>query len=235
MQPPGNAPPAYIAPADEDLSPRPGDSQIPNMDVVQTNAGYRDELSERYIPGAEVGDLVAPLTPVPVYNGETGIEIVPVTILVTYVEWLEGRQGFVARHSQKPADAIMRISQNDGRSRTVWARPCGTLLVETWELYLLHEALARVIWCSSSRITPVRQLGIRARQHPHPNGGVLPLYAFKYCLRTVAKKNALGRWFNIKFDRLDYVSKLEYDAAEALRGVISRGALCADPSTIDAE
>jgi hypothetical protein len=75
----------------------------------------------------------------------------------------------------------------------------------------------------------------RANQFRHPNGGVLPLFARKYRLHTVPKKNAIGRWWGIKFDPLDYVTRPEYDAAKALYDFVRQGRLRVDPSSIDPE
>jgi hypothetical protein len=154
MQPPQNAPaPDFITPEDIGKGLSHQEAQTPSIDVAQVNSDYLDKSSAKYIEGAQAGDLVIPLAPNPIHNGETGIPIIPVDTLDTWVEWMEGRQGFVARHPTKPADAIEQISQDSGKPKVALSRPSGTILVETKELYCLFEGMPFVMWCSSTRIS----------------------------------------------------------------------------------
>jgi hypothetical protein len=243
---PGNAPnhlstspqnaltvPDYIPsePADQgDL----GDIQIPDIGVAQNTSDCIVSSSDRFIAGAKPSDLITRFAPVSYHDGETGIPIIPVVTLDTWVEFAEGRQGFIARHFQKPTDAITRIVQQDGgKSKMVLTRPTGSILQETKELYCLFEGMPHVVWCWSTRITSLREMITKARLLQHPAGGSMPLYARKYLLRTVAKKNSVGRWWGIRFDPLDYVSKPEYEAAIALRDFIRQGSFRTAPPSIE--
>jgi hypothetical protein len=238
MRSPQNAPRRELTPDfigdDTGMGLRPEDRGIPNLSIVQPNSHCLDKDSDRYIAGCEPSNIVIWPSPDPLHDGEKGIEIVPVIIVDTFVESAESGQGFVARYTEKPADAVRQIDQVNGKSRVILTRPGGTFLRETKELYCLFQGMPLVVWHWSTRLTALREMTALASQHRHPNGGTLPLFARRYLLRTVSRKNTMGRWWGIKYQDAGFVTKAEYDDAKALFDLVARGAHRVDLSGIDA-
>jgi len=161
----------------------------------------------------------------PIRDGVEGIIAIPCGMVHSYLEWLPGRQGFVARHAQLPDD-VKRSPAADGGRRETLVRLNGNVIQDTREFFLLIEGQPYMFPCYGTRHTFARRWQTHFQQFKHPKtGAVLPSFARKYRLTTVQASNALGRWFNVKFDDLGWVSDAEYRLAKELNTIVERGAM----------
>jgi hypothetical protein len=226
--------PDFIAPTDAGKGLRPEDRGIPNALVVQSTSHCLDKDSDRYVANAKPSDIVIWPSPDPVHDGAQGIPIIPVIVVDTFIESAENGLGFLARHLELPADTMRQIDQVNGRSRLTLTRPCGTFLRANKELYALYQGMPLSVWHWSTRFAALREMTTLASLHPHPSGGTCPLYSRRYLMRTVARKNSLGRWWGIRYDDLGFVTKPEYDIAREFYALVERGAHRVDLSGFDA-
>jgi hypothetical protein len=103
------------------------------------------------------------------------------------------------------------------------------------EFYILVDGKPYVLSFHGSGHTTARKWQSHFYQFKHPKtGDILPSYARKYLLTTVAQSNALGRWFGVKFEDRGFVSKAEYEVARELHKIIARGAYRVELSAADA-
>ena len=202
------------------------DQLIPLIYVLQSNSPVVEKRNNpNYVEGAEPGHFWLRNSIHPIANGEEGIEVIPCGMQRTWIEWLPQRQGFVTRHSEPPADMETRtVRGDDGRERSVLARPNGNFIQDTREFYLLVDGQPYVLPCSGTKHSFARQWQSMFHQFRHPKtNDVMPSYARKYRLTTVPASNALGKWYGIRFSDLGFVNTPEYKAARALNDAVAKG------------
>lgn len=172
---------------------------IPMIYVLQTNSPQVNKRGDAYIQNAEAGDLWLKNAASPIVKGTEGTIFQPVHFQWAWVEWKPNRGGFVATHSERPADADQKQLDPDD-DRMSWVRSNGNLVVETCYVYgLVNMDLPYVIPLSSSGFKVARDWNTNARARKH-NGKPLPLFATKYRLTTVFRSNDRGEWFTLGFN-----------------------------------
>lgn len=202
-------------------SPKPEDQQIPQITVLQGGSPEVDKRGDSYMPGAEAGKIwlhnhVNPF--------RDSIEAQLCGMFRGYIEWLPNRQGFVDRYSKLPSDIENRVVKDGGYERPSLVRPNGNLVVDTRELYFWAEDAPWMLSCFSTKHAFAKKLNGYCAQFKHPQTGiVLPTLTRKYRLRTVPAANAKGKWFDLTFDDLGWVSLADYQAAHTLAEIIKRG------------
>jgi hypothetical protein len=213
------------------------DQLIPMIYILQSNSPVVDKRGDAYIEGAEAGHFWLRNSLNPIADGEAGIEVIPVEMVHTWVEWLPQRQGFVMRHLKPPADmASKTVRGDDGRERQVLMRENGNVIQETREFYLLCNGQPFVLPCTGTKHTFARSWQTLFHQFKHPKtGNVLPAYSRKYLLRTVPQSNAVGKWFGLKFEDLGNVSVEEYKAARMFYNAVMEGSKVAEAPISGAE
>jgi hypothetical protein len=136
---------------------------------------------------------------------------------------LPDRQGYVARHAEEPDDVEVRPAEGKSK-RPVLMRPNGNIIQDVRELYLLVDNQPFMLPCASTFHQFAREWQSYFRQWQHPQTGkVLPSFARRYKLVTVAKTNAMGKWFMPKFVDLGWVDKAEYANARAFHEFVEQG------------
>jgi hypothetical protein len=173
---------------------------VPMIYVLQSNSPQVNKRGDAYVQNAEPGDLWLKNAAEPIVKGTEGVLFQPVHFQFAWVEWKPNRGGFVATHSDRPADAEQKqIDPND--DRLSWVRNSnGNQVVETCYVYgMVNMELPYVIPLSSSGFKVARDWNTNARARKH-NGKPIPLFATKYRLKTVFRSNDRGEWFTLGFD-----------------------------------
>jgi hypothetical protein len=192
------------------------DQLIPLIYILQSNSPVCEKRGDSYIEGAEPGHFWLRNSLDPIADGEHGIDVTPIVMKRTWIEWLPNRQGFVGRHDAPPSDMVERMVRgDDGKEKQVLVREeSGNIIQDTREFYLLVGRQGFVLPCSGTKHSFARQWQTMFHQFRHPKtNDVLPAFARKYRLTTVPQSNALGKWFGIKFQDLGWNSKEEYVVA----------------------
>jgi hypothetical protein len=110
--------------ADRDLPPPP-----PKLiQLLQPNSL---KLLEQ-IPHAKAGDFAVPHDGEHLlFPGATGIPFIPIGFAQAYVEWGQGRSGFVDSHPKKPRDAIWRDGRDSPDGKAGYVRENGNRIEDT--------------------------------------------------------------------------------------------------------
>lgn len=177
----------------------PEHNTIPMIYVLQTNSPQVNKRNDKYVKDAEPGDLWLKNGVTPVVKGTEGVLFQPCHLQWAWVEWKPNREGFVAAHNTRPADASQQQTDpND--DRLSWVRSNGNLVVETCYVYgLINMHQPYVIPLSSSGFRVARDWNTDIRNRKH-NGRTLPVFGTKYKLKTVLRNNAKGEWFTLGFE-----------------------------------
>ena len=174
---------------------------IPLVYVLQSNSPQAIKRNPAYVEGAEPGDLWFRNAAQPIHKGTDGVLFQPCHFDWAFVEWKPEREGFVAAHKTRPADAKEKLEDaSDPDSRLQWVRPNGNIVVDTCYVYgLVDMERPYVIPLSSTgyRVAKDWNTDLLNRKH---NGKPLPVFGTKYELRTVLRSNKKGEWFILGFD-----------------------------------
>src|ERR1044072_8695291 len=107
------------------------DNVVPLVYILQALSPQVQKKKEEYIEGAEAGMIWFRGTS-DVVSGEDGIPVVPCYFSKCWIEWQPNRGGFVARHENKPDDAVL-TTDSENPKRKFWRRPSGNIGVQTRE------------------------------------------------------------------------------------------------------
>ena len=184
------------------------DVNIPILRIIQSSSPERKKSKDKYIPGAEEGNVanaaVGELVKLP-------MEFVIIARERAFSEYYphdsEVKPGeYVGTH--KPSDAkILELQAAQGRGGLKTAE--GTEINETFALtvMLLGEdglpTTAGTMMCSKTKIKPYKKLMSRinaiAGKLKREGKGVPPLFAFRLLADTVAESNDQYEWHNWNF------------------------------------
>jgi len=89
------------------------DLALPFLKLLQSGSDETKKKHAKYVEGAEAGMLYNTVTK-KLYNGEKGIEVIPVFYKMTYPEWapFEKREGRPI-HNDRGPDVMGKVTQND--------------------------------------------------------------------------------------------------------------------------
>ena len=205
----------------------PGDQLSKLLYVLQTGSPQVASRSESHVDDAEPSDLYLWGTS-RIWKGATGISPVQhCGQMHSWIEWLPQRQGFVARHSQRPSDTESQIIKDEGYERSSLVRRSnGNIVQETREIYLLLEGAVPVMMpCASSFHRFAREWNTHLSQCTNPKtGAVLPSFVHRFRLYTTPTSDRRGHnWFIPAFEPLGFVSDAEYQAARAIAKLVEHG------------
>jgi hypothetical protein len=226
--------PNYITAEDygKGVSYKPEDRKNPMLRIGQSTSPFVNKTDPAYIAGAAPGCFAIPDL-MQVFNGEVGIDVVPIFMQRTFLEWFPGRGGYADRHLEKPTDTVVTLTQDGNRPKRVLTRSAsgcsGNVVEENIEVWLVLDGQPVMFPCRSTAIQFARRLNTFAGQF-RTNGGTLPLFARLYKFTTVPRANLGGRWFTPVFHDLGYTPRDEYLAARELFDIARRGALRIDMS-----
>jgi len=176
------------------------DNVVPLIYILQAlSPQVQKKKPDTYIDGAEAGmiwfrgskDLV---------SGDDGIPVVPCYFSKCWIEWLPERGGFVARHMEKPEEAVLKTDAENPK-RKFWAMPNGNILVETREhvvlvLDVFERPLPFVIPMSGSGHVASRNWMSSMGRKTVPGTDLrAPSFGYIYRMKTQFRSNDQGDWF----------------------------------------
>jgi hypothetical protein len=187
------------------------DLMIPRLSILQALSPQVNKRDGSYVEGAEAGfifDNVANKC----FDGEKGINVLPISYRRAYIEWKADRGGFVADHGNN-ASVLEGCSNVDGKM----VNSEGNEIVTNAEyfVYVLEEDGTHnpaIISMSSSQLKKARRWNsmINRLQIPNPTkkGETLnpAMFWTSYKLTTVPEENDKGSWFG-------WNVTMNYDAA----------------------
>jgi hypothetical protein len=185
------------------------DNVVPLIYILQALSPQTQKKKEEYIDKAEAGNIWFRGTKTVV--GDEGISVVPCFFSKVWIEWMPNRGGFVARHDDRPEDAVLKADAEDP-TRKHWYRKNGNLVVETREhVVLVLDAFDAptpfVIPMSGSGHSASRGwMGLMNRKFVlDEDGNVVaddkgnPIkassFAYVYRMKTLFRTNDRGDWF----------------------------------------
>jgi len=183
------------------------DFAIPFLDILQGQSPEVESLDAAK-PGMFHNTVTDDL-----FDGKEGISVVVCATAHEFVEWKPRNQGggIVDRHAID--SELVQTARQQSEKFNELTTPDGNDLVETYYAYLILNLpdgpLPAVLSCSSTRIKPYKAMMTKANMImvPTPSGGKVkpPLFAHKFRLTTLKKRNADGEWFSfeVKFDSPD--------------------------------
>jgi hypothetical protein len=209
------------------------DMAIPFLTVLQSGSPQVIKGPDR-IDGAEAGDFFNNVSG-EVFKGEVGIELIPVSFVKSYVEWIPREQGggFVTQHADK--SILSECKRNEkGRDQL----PSGNEVVPTAYHYclLLKDGIPEpvVVSLSSTQLKKSRKWlsVIAAVKVPNNKGGTVtpPSFSQIYKATCVAESNDKGNWYGWQFSRVGPVADIElYKAAREFHRAVTSGAVRMGP------
>ena len=178
------------------------DLGTPRITIIQPGSPQIKKTHAKYSPDAKVGDLMFTATNTFV-DGDEGIRFLPVYYDRNYVEWKEGRNGFVAVH---PLDTpLMAQTTRDQSYNDVLTKPDGsrTILQNTANHYGFAEINGELQRCvinmSRSQLKVSRAwLGLinGTRMNGAKGEFTPPSYSHWYLIRVVEISGDKGNYYN---------------------------------------
>ena len=90
------------------------------------------------IPDAKAGDFAVPHDGEHLlFRGATGVPFIPIGFAQAFVEWGQGRSGYVNSHPKKPRDAIWRDGRNSPDGKAGYVRESGNRIEDTLYCHML--------------------------------------------------------------------------------------------------
>ena len=222
---------------------------IPYLTILQSGSPQVSKSEGAYIEGAEQGFLLNTVSE-KFYDGEEGVEIIPVHFKRSFVEWQprESGGGFVAEHTE--ADGLDLLKQCEKNEKNQDILPNGNLLVDTRSHYVLvlskdGSTEGAVIAMSSTQAKKSRRwmTVMQNIKMQRKDGSVFtpPMFSHKYSVVTVPESNDKGSWFGWKITTGEQITDASlYNAAKSFRDAILSGeakeqAPAADSTSADVE
>src|ERR1700679_3738000 len=114
---------------------------------------------------------------------------------------MPGRGGFVARHAERPKDAVLKSEKSDDgeRDRTTWRMPNGNSVQETREyVFMVTNVFDKpkpfVLPMTSTNHTPAREWMSLINEKTIVDKPAA-IFTHRYRITTVPKKNDAGSWY----------------------------------------
>jgi hypothetical protein len=231
-----------MADAGKGVSTAMEDNIVPLVYILQPLSPQVQKKNPEYIEGAEAGQIWFRGSST-IVDGEEGIPVVPCHWSKCWIEWQPNRGGFVARHADRPADAVLTTDAENPK-RKFWRRPNGNIVVETREhvvlvLDVFERPMPFVIPMSGSGHGSSRAWMSKMNSKFIPNSDQkAPSYGYIYRMKLQYRTNDQGEWYMWDVhDENDEPTMLAdpatYKLARQLEADFSRGALRAQDMTGD--
>jgi hypothetical protein len=182
------------------------DLAIPFLRILAQLSPQVNKREGAYVEGAEAGMIFNTVLN-DVYDGVTGIQVIPCHYNRRMVEWKQRDQGGGYVDSYQPDDPYCKTATRDERGQDVL--PNGNILTNTAQFFvlLLHPELGpqrALITMSSTQLKKSRKWlsQMQSLTAKGQNGVfVLPMMSQVYNLTTVAESNDKGSWFGWEVSR----------------------------------
>jgi hypothetical protein len=218
------------------------DNLIPLVYVLQPLSPQALKKTEKYIEGAEAGDIWLRNAADPIVKGDDGMVFQPCYFNKDWVEWMPDRGGFVGRHLDRPDEAVQEdVEGDDGQTRQVWRLPNGNQVVETrYHIgFVLRDGeppLPYTIPLSSTGHSVSKAWMFAMNSEQLPDGGTMPPWMVLYRLTTKMRTKNDKNWFQLEVTKEGYIStEEEYERGLALHDAFASGAkkVADDETTTD--
>ena len=183
-----------------------GDYAIPFLRVLQSMSPQLKKSDGQYIQGAEEGNLYNTVSG-NVYDGNTGVEIVPCAYKNKFIEWVTREQGGGFVTDEHSANDLKSCTKDDsGR----FILPNGNQLSETVEYYSLiceneHAPEEVLLSLTSSALGFSRRwntmMNTTRVMDSEGNAVQAPMFAYIYKLTTVAVSNDQYSWMGLSVEK----------------------------------
>lgn len=197
------------------------DTKIPFLRILQALSPQLQDGDPAYIDNAKAGMLFNSVTH-EVYDGKTGVLVIPVHFEKVYIEWKtrDDGGGFVAQY--------------DNRDEADEACEEGNDIVDTAHHYCLIRSEKDEVWqpivipCKSTMLSVSRGWNAMMQNviFKTAEGKVFtpPSYACIYGMTTARQQNESGTWYNIVVERSATVEDPTlYGMAKAFRSTLIQG------------
>ena len=180
------------------------DFAVPRLAIAQALSPQLKKDKAEHIEGCVEGTIFNPTTS-RIWDGASGVVIVPISYRRSYIEWVLREQGggFVKDHGMN--SQILNTCKKDDKLRDI--NPAGNEIVTTGEFFAFavdpdnNGAYTPVILSmTKTQLKKARQLNYQIREFriPRPDGnGVYnpPIYARAFLFTTAPENNKKGDWF----------------------------------------
>lgn len=182
------------------------DLAIPFLRILAQLSPQVNKRDGAYVEGAEAGHIFNTVLN-EVYDGGTGIMVIPTLYYRRFVEWTPREKGGGYVQSYTPDDPIVSTTTRDERGQDVL--PNGNYLANTSHFFVLHlhpemGAQRALITMTSTQLKKGRKWLTQAQGlTAKGKNGVytLPLMSQIYKLTTVQEQNDKGTWFGWEINR----------------------------------
>lgn len=213
------------------------DMSIPRLSILQDLSKQVKKQEPEYIKGAETGQICDAVTET-LWDGETGILVVPISYRRAHLEWKPDRGGFVKDHGVD--DAILAKCTKGPKGENIL--PDGNRISVSAEyfIFLINEETGAqtpyLVSMSGSQMKKARRWNTTMNQFrvPKEGGGDFnpAMFYRAYRLTTIPEKNDRGSWFGWKVTPEINVLDMEnggniYLAAREFRKQVAAGAVTA--------
>ena len=206
------------------------DFAIPFLNVLQLLSPQVDTEGDAYVPDAKAGMLFNNVTG-QVYNGETGIVVVPVHFEKVFNEFVPRDAGggwrgqFVSKE-----EALENVSP-------------GNEIIDTANHYVLYRAgdddwQPALLSCVSTKLKVSRQwlAKMRMLKVPTVDGARFTpaTFAQMWAITVVRQENQHGKFYNLATEYVGLVDDMDlYETAKLFRDTVRQGTARADFTTVD--
>lgn len=189
--------------AGEGISHRMEDNIVPLIYLLQSNSKPATRGHEKFVKGAEGGGKIwlrndPPATSL--IDGDEGMLFQPCKLNVVFIEWMPDRGGFVARHTTRPKEAVLKdVIGDDGKTRKAWRMPNDNVIGESREFPgFVHRDDQRqpyTLLMGGTNLTVAKAWMTSMRDTRLPDGKECPLFANLYRVKTKLRTVDKNSWF----------------------------------------
>ena len=211
------------------------DITIPRLAIIQSNSPQRKKKDEKYIEGADEGDI---------FNTVTGeiykepLTVIPCAYRKSYVEWIprEKGGGFVQAYDMRPSATITDPATKKSSLKN------GNQLVDTAEHYIVIRKEddtyeSAVLTMTSSNLTVSRKWNTLLKMKKiNVKGQTIdpPSFMYEFTLSTVEATNDQGTWQKYKIEEIGQLDKKHlFIASETLSKSVDTGKVKASEHATD--
>jgi hypothetical protein len=152
------------------------------------------------IPDAKAGDFAVPHDGEHLlFRGATGVPFIPIGFAQAFVEWGQGRSGYVDSHPKKPRDAIWRDGRDSPDGKAGYVRENGNRIEDTLYGHMLILSGGASFGGTFAFRSTSRAVGgefeSKAERLRVDSEGLGGLVVGKWLMRAYVEKSGDYRWF----------------------------------------
>ena len=133
------------------------------------------------------------------FRGATGVPFIPIGFAQAFVEWGQGRSGYVDSHPKKPSDAIWRDGRNSPDGKAGYVRENGNRVEDTLYGHMLilsgGRRLAELSPFVQRRAPPAAHSKTKRSKIKLEGESLGGLVVGKWLMRSHVEKSGDYRWF----------------------------------------